>query len=71
LSATQLEQLPLPTDSALWIEGSEQLRAGQLTTAVRTLTAAYGLSEHEQMAVLDWWTIRSKRRKRQGKIAGL
>jgi hypothetical protein len=71
LSATQLAQLPLPTDRALWIEGSEQLRAGQLTAAVRTLTAAYGLSENEQLAVLDWWTIRSKRLKRQGKIAGL
>jgi hypothetical protein len=42
-----------------------------LTTAVRTLTAAYGLSEHEQLAVLDWWTFRSQRQKRQGKKAGL
>jgi hypothetical protein len=71
LSATQLAQLPLPTNRALWNEGSEQLRAGQLMTAVRTLTAAYGLSEHEQLAVLDWWAIRSQPRKRQGKIAGL
>jgi hypothetical protein len=71
LSATQLAQLPLPTDRALWNEGSEQLRAGQLTTAVRTLTAAYGLNEHDQSVVLDWWTIRSKRRKRQGKNPGL
>jgi hypothetical protein len=71
LSATQLAQLPLPTNRALWNEGSEQLRAGQLTTAVRTLTAAYGLSEHEQLAVLDWWTIRSQPRKRQGKNPGL
>ena len=71
LSATQLAQLPLPTDRALWNEGSEQLRAGRLTTAVRTLTAAYGLNEHDQSVVLDWWTIRSKRRKRQGKNPGL
>ncbi len=71
LSATQLEQLPLPTDRELWIKGSDQLRAGQLTTAVRTLTSAYGLSENEQTVVLEWWTLRSKRRKRQGKTAGL
>lgn len=71
LSATQLEGLPLPTNRERWIEGSEQLRAGELATAVRTLTAAYGLSDYEQSVVLDWWTLRSKRRKRQGKTAGL
>jgi predicted RNA methylase len=71
LSATQLELLPLPTNPEQWRAGAAQLRAGELEAAAVTLTDAYGLDQSEQTAVLNWWTLQSKRRKRQGKTTGL
>ena len=71
LSATQLELLPLPTNPEQWRAGAAQLRAGELEAAAVTLTDAYGLDQSEQNAVLNWWTLQSKRGKRQGKTTGL
>ena len=71
LSATQLELLPLPTNSEQWRAGAAQLRAGELEAAAVTLTDAYGLDQSEQTAVLNWWALQSKRRKRQGETTGL
>ena len=63
LSATLLEQVPLPTDHDRWIEGASLLRSGRFAEAARVLTEAHGLSEAETAAVLAWWTPRSVRQK--------
>lgn len=64
LSATLLEQVPLPTDRDLWINGARLLRAARFAEAAQALTEAHGLSEAETEGVLAWWTPRSVRRKR-------
>ena len=63
LSATVLEQMPLPTDRDRWSEGAHHLRTGRFADAARTLTEAHGLGEAETEAVLAWWTPRSIRQK--------
>ncbi|CAB4346962.1 unannotated protein [freshwater metagenome] len=61
LSATQLENLPLPSDHDRWAEGSRQLREGEWDAAAVTLTGAYGLGPEAEQAVLNWWIPRSVR----------
>jgi predicted RNA methylase len=59
ISASLVEQIPLPLDRELWREGAKILRdGGPLIDAARILTRAHGLDDVQVDEVMAWWSGR-------------